>query len=141
MSGGRLSQRFFAQQLNACGLPCCYVVMYADIDSLCSCFCRYRSGCSRNEPLCARISLRRRTHLCHQISGGWLQWLCSTSCRRSILPSRPFKWIMYNLHALLNQLQMQCAATQVEERSLDLPLTFGAEISMEPLRFPWDSSL
>ena len=31
-----------------------------------------------------------------------------------------------NLHALLNQLQMQCTATWVEERSLDLPLVFAS---------------
>ena len=30
----------FDQQLNAYGLPCRHVVMYADIDSLCSCFYR-----------------------------------------------------------------------------------------------------
>ena len=35
-----------------------------------------------------------------------------------------------NLHALLDQLHMQCTATRVEERSLDLTLTFGSEISM-----------
>ena len=31
---------------------------------------------------------------------------------------------------MLNQLNTQCTATRVEERSLDLPLTFGYEISM-----------
>ena len=35
-----------------------------------------------------------------------------------------------NLHALLDQLQMQCTTTRVEERSLDLPLTFGSDIYM-----------
>ena len=35
-----------------------------------------------------------------------------------------------NLHALLDKLQMQCTATRVEERSLDLPLMFGSDISM-----------
>ena len=35
-----------------------------------------------------------------------------------------------NLHALLNQLQIQCTATRVEERSLDLPLVFASEVSM-----------
>ena len=35
-----------------------------------------------------------------------------------------------NLHALLDKLQMQCTATRVKERSLDLPLVFAYEISM-----------
>ena len=35
-----------------------------------------------------------------------------------------------NLHALLNQLHIQCTTTRVEECSLDLTLTFGSEISM-----------
>ena len=35
-----------------------------------------------------------------------------------------------NLHALLDQLQMKCMDTQVEERSLDLPLVFASDISM-----------
>ena len=36
----------------------------------------------------------------------------------------------YNLHALLDQLQMQFTATGVEDRSLDLPLVFSSDISM-----------
>ena len=35
-----------------------------------------------------------------------------------------------NLRALLNQLHIQCTATRVKERSLDLPLVFASEISM-----------
>ena len=35
-----------------------------------------------------------------------------------------------NLHALLDQLQTQCTAIRVKERSLDLLLKFGSEMSM-----------
>ena len=35
-----------------------------------------------------------------------------------------------NLYALLNQMQMQCTATRVEERSLDLSLVFASDIYM-----------